>query len=62
MQIPNVGEKLDQYQPKGTIHLGTLYCQSHVINGHGIHGGAFGGIEDELVLLPFLDKLCWGVR
>ncbi len=60
-EIPNMGEEVSHEPSKGAIELCIIFGGGHEVDGDSIYGGVFGSIENESVLLPFLDKVVlWG--
>ncbi len=60
-KIPQVGVEVGHDFAKCAIQLCSVFGGGHEVDGDSIYGGVFGSIENESVLLPFLDKVVlWG--
>ncbi len=56
-----MGEEICHDYSKGAIKLCSLAGGGHKVDWDGVHGGLFGGIENESILFPFFEKVVlWG--
>ncbi len=56
-KVPDVGDGICHDSPGGAIELRSLAGGGHEVDWDGVHGRLFGCIENESILLPFLDKV-----